>query len=258
MIKYSRQASRVGGGGVQGGLRPGKVERIAWALSSLYVTLQRQKYSVKTRRYWCWGWVEWALIYTWCSWCPGAMVYFLANEIWVFLVMPFLTNQKIISVIFWLVEIDQSGSRLTNQWDYFVSKCSNMIGSEWGILIGCWVGVGLALLVSCDPLHFPGHHSLHPPPPPTPHPFLDMSDARACYQSWSDCSLLPFLFSDPTTCTWQQINLKIFAIGTWHSAIHYKAYFKHGAQFLASKTSPVPHSITAILDLNPGWQSYFG
>ena len=57
-----------------------------------------------------------------------------------------------ISVIFWLVEIDQSGSRLTNQWDYFVSKCSNMIGSEWGILIGCWVRVGLALLVSCDPI----------------------------------------------------------------------------------------------------------
>ena len=65
------------------------------------------------------------------------MVYFLANEIWVFLVMSFLTNQKIISVIFWLVEIDQSGSRLTNQWDYLVSKYSNMIGSEWGIIIGC-------------------------------------------------------------------------------------------------------------------------
>ena len=57
------------------------------------------------------------------------------------------THQKNISVIFWLVEIDQSGSRLTNQWDYFVSKCSNVIGSAWGILIGCWVGVGLAVLV---------------------------------------------------------------------------------------------------------------
>ena len=55
-------------------------------------------------------------------------------------------------VIFWLVEIDQSESRLTNQWDYLVSKYSNMIGSEWGILIGCWVGVGLALFVSCDPI----------------------------------------------------------------------------------------------------------
>ena len=53
------------------------------------------------------------------------MVYFLANEIRVFLVMPFLTNQKIISVIFWLVEIDQSGSRLTNQWDTSVSPRLN-------------------------------------------------------------------------------------------------------------------------------------
>ena len=69
------------------------------------------------------------------------MVYFLANEIRVFIVMPFLTNQKIIGVIFWLVEIDQSGSRLTNQWGYFVSKCGDVIGSEWGILIGCEVRV---------------------------------------------------------------------------------------------------------------------
>ena len=53
---------------------------------------------------------------------------------------------------FLLVEIDQSGSRLTNQWGYFVSKCSNVIGSEWGILIGCWVWVGSALFVSCDPV----------------------------------------------------------------------------------------------------------
>ena len=27
-----------------------------------------------------------------------------------------------------------------------------MIGSEWGILIGCWVWVGLALFVLCDPV----------------------------------------------------------------------------------------------------------
>ena len=61
----------------------------------------------------------------------------------------FKTKQKIISVIFWLVEIDQSGSRLTNQWDYLVSKCSNMIGSEWGILIACWVAV-IFLYVEID------------------------------------------------------------------------------------------------------------
>ena len=105
--------------GVQGGLGPGKV---AWVLSSLYVTLQRQWYSVETWRYWCWEKVGWALKYRWCSWCPGAMVYFIANEIRVFCVMPFLTNQKIICLIFWLVEIDQSGLRLTNQWNWFVSK----------------------------------------------------------------------------------------------------------------------------------------
>ena len=96
--------------------------------------------------------VRWALLYTWCSWCPGTMKYFLANEMWVFLVMPFLTNQKIIWVIFWLVEIDQSGSRLTNQWGYFVSKYGDVIGSEWGILIGCWNRDSSALSVSCDPV----------------------------------------------------------------------------------------------------------
>ena len=66
--------------------------------------------------------------------------------------MPFLTNQEIIDVIFWLVEIDQSGSRLTNQWGYFVSKCGDVIGSEWGILIGWEVRVSSALFVSCDPV----------------------------------------------------------------------------------------------------------
>ena len=96
--------------------------------------------------------VRWALLYTWCSWCPGTMIYFLANEMWVFLVMPFITNQKIIWVIFWLVEIDQSGSRLTNQWGYFVSKYGDVIGSEWGILIGCWNRDSSALSVSCDPV----------------------------------------------------------------------------------------------------------
>ena len=117
----------------------------------MYVTLQRQKISVKTQRYWCWE-----------KGRMGPSIHMVQLMSWrhdvffsqwnVFRVMPFLTNQKIMWVIFWLVEIDQSGSRLTNQWGYFVSKWGDVIDSEWGILIGCWVRVGSALSVSCDPV----------------------------------------------------------------------------------------------------------
>ena len=85
---------------------------VAGALSSLYETLQRQH--SKPRSYQWWNGVLCALIF-----CSGLRVSEGWEDGWTnmmsgFVSLSFLTNQKIISVIFWLVSFDQWGVSIFN------------------------------------------------------------------------------------------------------------------------------------------------
>ena len=55
--------------------------------------------------------------------------------------LPFLTNQKIISVIFWLVHIIQSDSCVNGQSNLIGAESCDLIGRKSSIFIGCWESI---------------------------------------------------------------------------------------------------------------------
>ena len=56
--------------------------------------------------------------------------------------LPFLTNQKIISVIFWLVHIIiQSDSCVNSQSNLIGAESCDLIGRKSSIFIGCWESI---------------------------------------------------------------------------------------------------------------------
>ena len=55
--------------------------------------------------------------------------------------LPFLTNQKIISVIFWLVHIIQSDSCVNSQSNLIGAESCDLIGRKSLIFIGCWQSI---------------------------------------------------------------------------------------------------------------------
>ena len=62
----------------------------------------------------------------------------LTNGMAGFQSLPFLTNQKIISVIFWLVHIIQSNSYVNGQSNLIGAESCDLIGRKSSIFIGCW------------------------------------------------------------------------------------------------------------------------
>ena len=52
-----------------------------------------------------------------------------------------LTNQKIISVIFWLVHIIQSDSGVNSQSNLIGAESCDLIGRKSSIFIGCWESI---------------------------------------------------------------------------------------------------------------------
>ena len=56
-------------------------------------------------------------------------------------VLTILTNQKIISVIFWLVHIIQSDSCVNSQSNLIGAESCDLIGRKSSIFIGCWESI---------------------------------------------------------------------------------------------------------------------
>ena len=65
----------------------------------------------------------------------------LTNGMAGFQSLPFLTNQKIISVIFWLVHIIQSDSGVNSQSNLIGAESCDLIGRKSLIFIGCWESI---------------------------------------------------------------------------------------------------------------------
>ena len=65
----------------------------------------------------------------------------LTNGMAGFQSLPFLTNQKIISVIFWLVHIIQSDSCVNSQSNLIGAESCDLIGRKSLIFIGCWESI---------------------------------------------------------------------------------------------------------------------
>ena len=65
----------------------------------------------------------------------------LTNGMAGFQSLPFLTNQKIISVIFWLVHIIQSDSWVNSQSNLIGAESCDLIGRKSSIFIGCWESI---------------------------------------------------------------------------------------------------------------------
>ena len=51
-------------------------------------------------------------------------------------VKPLLASQKIVNVIFWLVNFDRWASSYSSQWGLSAFRCSHLIGPIWAFLIG--------------------------------------------------------------------------------------------------------------------------
>ena len=80
------------------------------------------------------------LKYRRCIWCPGSTCTFFSQWNVVIFVKPFLTNQKIISVIFLLVGLTNRDRVTTANCVCLLCFCGDVIGPEWAILIGCEIG----------------------------------------------------------------------------------------------------------------------
>ena len=65
----------------------------------------------------------------------------LTNGMAGFQSLPFLTNQKIISVIFWLVHIIQSDSCISSQSNSIGAESCDLIGRKSSIFIGWWESI---------------------------------------------------------------------------------------------------------------------
>ena len=65
----------------------------------------------------------------------------LTNGMAGFQSLPFLTYQKIISVIFWLVHIIQSDSCVNSQSNLIGAESCDLIGRKSSIFIGCWESI---------------------------------------------------------------------------------------------------------------------
>ena len=72
----------------------------------------------------------------------------LTNGMAGFQSLPFLTNQKIISVIFWLVHIIQSDSCISSQSNLIGAESCDLIGRKSSIFIGWWDQTGGTLPTS--------------------------------------------------------------------------------------------------------------
>ena len=125
---------------------PGMSWKISWVLSSLVcdsseaVPLREDAEILLTNYYYFFFKVGGPLKYRRCTWCPGSTCTFFSQWNVVIFVKPFLTNQKIISVIFLLVGLTNRDRVTTANCVCLLCFCGDVIGPEWAILIGCEIG----------------------------------------------------------------------------------------------------------------------
>ena len=133
------QVSRVGGLGNKGSCCPGRILSLS-AFVTMCVTHQRQSGGTTSSN-------TQFLMTCVRSGCPfivlgqmwsGIRKMRLTNGMAGFQSLPFLTNQKIISVIFWLVHIIQSDSYVNSQSNLIGAESCDLIGLKSSIFIGCW------------------------------------------------------------------------------------------------------------------------